>query len=292
MPDTLAPLLAGTAEGSFGASALVAQACAPDEAAAAKAAPSRGKKKAPKTVVGGFVASMVGLRKVLGASQCSFVRCIKPNKTMTPGAVERSMVAEQLRSLGVIQTCQVLKVGLPTRIRYADLSAALAPALPAELLTLLEQADDLGDDDDDADADADDDDAGAADGGEEKAAARRASQADAAATALTERQRRLVACVFFAFDVPPEAFELGYTRAFFRPGRVDVLNDILRFDRSDAAKASALISRCGRSRARPHGWWRRAVFRYVATGLPCGWWCRLVCSFRFVPADLYTPPCG
>jgi myosin heavy subunit len=35
-------------------------------------------------------------------------------------------VVEQLRSLGILQTCEVLKVGLPTRISYQELRVALA----------------------------------------------------------------------------------------------------------------------------------------------------------------------
>ncbi|CAN0330961.1 unnamed protein product, partial [Laminaria digitata] len=30
-------------------------------------------------------------------------------------------VVEQLRCLGVLRTCEVLKVGMPTRVSYADL---------------------------------------------------------------------------------------------------------------------------------------------------------------------------
>lgn len=33
----------------------------------------------------------------------------------------RSYVVEQLRCLGVLRTCEVLKVGMPTRISYIDL---------------------------------------------------------------------------------------------------------------------------------------------------------------------------
>lgn len=35
-----------------------------------------------------------------------------------------SYVVEQLRCLGVLRTCEVLKVGMPTRVSYADLKKA------------------------------------------------------------------------------------------------------------------------------------------------------------------------
>ena len=78
-PDALVALL-----GDRGAP-LLREACA-------AAAPPKGARRKPKTVCGGFVDSMVGLRRVLGASQCSFIRCIKPNAEMKPGGVDRGMV--------------------------------------------------------------------------------------------------------------------------------------------------------------------------------------------------------
>ena len=92
-----------------------------------------------------------------------------------------AQVAAQLRSLGVLQTCAVLKVGLPTRITYADLSASLAPALPPELLALLRADDDDGADGDGGSDDDDDDDDDDDGGGE--------------VTREAAREQRLVACV-------------------------------------------------------------------------------------------------
>ena len=89
-PDALVALLA-----EHGAP-LLRDACA---AAAPPAPKGGGARRKAKTVCGGFVDSMVGLRRVLGASQCSFIRCIKPNATMTPGEVERGMVRSLARAL-------------------------------------------------------------------------------------------------------------------------------------------------------------------------------------------------
>ena len=144
-----------------------------------------------------------------------------------------AQVAAQLRSLGVLQTCAVLKVGLPTRITYADLSASLAPALPPELLALLRADDDDGEDDaDDDDDDDDDDDGGDGDDGRAREGAREAA-----------REQRLVACVFHAFGVAPASYELGRTRAFFGPGQASVLDEILGFERADPEKVAALAER-------------------------------------------------
>lgn len=46
-------------------------------------------------------------------------------------------VVGQLRCLGLVQSCEVLKVGLPTRIKYADLKTHMA-SLPQATLDLFE----------------------------------------------------------------------------------------------------------------------------------------------------------
>lgn len=54
---------------------------------------------------------------------------------MVPGLFHRSYVTEQLRCLGILATCEVLKAGLPTRISYRELKRTLV-ALPSNTQAL------------------------------------------------------------------------------------------------------------------------------------------------------------
>uniref|UniRef100_A0A8C5V243 Myosin heavy chain 4 n=1 Tax=Microcebus murinus TaxID=30608 RepID=A0A8C5V243_MICMU len=49
-----------------------------------------------------------------------FVRCIIPNETKTPGAMEHELVLHQLRCNGVLEGIRICRKGFPSRIIYAD----------------------------------------------------------------------------------------------------------------------------------------------------------------------------
>lgn len=68
-----------------------------------------------------FITSMSELCETLSISQCSFIRCIKPNAAGKPCEFDRDFVVNQIRALGLVQVCEVMKVGLPTRISFAEL---------------------------------------------------------------------------------------------------------------------------------------------------------------------------
>ena len=70
-----------------------------------------------------FKMQMSSLSDLLSATNCTFIRCIKPNNSMTPGLFENRFVMDQVRSLGVVQTCEVLRQGLPARIQFAEIDA-------------------------------------------------------------------------------------------------------------------------------------------------------------------------
>lgn len=108
-------------------------------AAAAQATGSRRRRTGfnKPSVASTFLGSMKALKDVLGASTCSFIRCIKPNAAMVPDEFDKAYVVEQLRALGLLQTCEVLKVGLPTRISYSELMAATTD-LPPDALAIFE----------------------------------------------------------------------------------------------------------------------------------------------------------
>jgi myosin heavy subunit len=44
---------------------------------------------------------------------------------MKQGFFDNKYVVEQLRALGVLQACEILKVCLPTRVKYSEIKSAL-----------------------------------------------------------------------------------------------------------------------------------------------------------------------
>lgn len=93
------------------------------------------------TVASAFSHSMFQLSSLLVASNCLFIRCIKPNSFMEVDVMENEFIVNQLRSLGVLQTCEVLKLGMPTRLPYKELISALGPLiqkLPPNLIKTTE----------------------------------------------------------------------------------------------------------------------------------------------------------
>ena len=98
-----------------GGEALVSAKSSSASAAAAAAAANT------TTVSMQFSLQMRTLCALLDSTSCSFVRCVKPNARMAVGVFERSFVAAQLRAQGIPQTCEVLKLGMPTRVLFEDL---------------------------------------------------------------------------------------------------------------------------------------------------------------------------
>ncbi|KAJ8600185.1 hypothetical protein CTAYLR_001965 [Chrysophaeum taylorii] len=86
-----------------------------------------------KTVASRFTSSMTALSLTLTATDCGFVRCVKPTPKMVPGVFDRRYVADQLRALGIVAATEVLRVGLPHRIEYAALFATLPSSARAVL---------------------------------------------------------------------------------------------------------------------------------------------------------------
>ena len=89
--------------------------------------------KKSKFVTGTYAKQMQGLKDKLQSTQCNFIRCIKPNPKMQAGLFDRHYSIEQLRFLGVLNTCKVLKMGLPSRVGYEHVGEPLRAALPGKL---------------------------------------------------------------------------------------------------------------------------------------------------------------
>ena len=96
-----------------------------------------GKKAKHVTIT--YAKQMTGLKDKLMSTQCNFVRCIKPNAQMKAGIFDRHYSVEQLRFLGVLNTCKVLKLGLPSRVNYEHVGEPLRAALPAALKAKFER---------------------------------------------------------------------------------------------------------------------------------------------------------
>ncbi|KAJ1426230.1 P-loop containing nucleoside triphosphate hydrolase protein [Ochromonadaceae sp. CCMP2298] len=95
------------------------------------------------TIAALFAQSMQDLNQTLLATECHFVRCIKPNAHMQAGEFDNLYVLQQMRSLGIMQACEVLKVSLPSRVTYAQLKASLCLSLPPPLIQPLHGLSDI-----------------------------------------------------------------------------------------------------------------------------------------------------
>ena len=119
IPDGMGPLLESS-------SLRVVASLAPPSTSAAIRRPSLSSRKvSSSTVASKFTMSMTALCSALQLSNCSFIRCIKPNKEQKPRCFNNSYSLDQVRSLGLVQVCEVMKVGLPTRITYGELEQSL-----------------------------------------------------------------------------------------------------------------------------------------------------------------------
>jgi hypothetical protein len=79
------------------------------------------KKRANITMASLFANQIEQLCAVLESTSCHFIRCVKPNGGMMVGKFDRRYVVDQLRCLGVIQTCEVLRLNMPFRLTYQQL---------------------------------------------------------------------------------------------------------------------------------------------------------------------------
>ncbi|XP_042305447.1 myosin-1B isoform X4 [Sceloporus undulatus] len=85
-----------------------------------------GKKAAKKkgssfqTVSALFRENLNKLMSNLRSTHPHFVRCLIPNETKTPGAMEHDLVLHQLRCNGVLEGIRICRKGFPSRIIYGD----------------------------------------------------------------------------------------------------------------------------------------------------------------------------
>jgi len=75
------------------------------------------KAKTP-TVSAKFSDSLAHLIDTMTRCQPTFIRCIKPNNEKTPNKLELSVVLEQLRNTGMLETVRIRKLGFPRRYLF------------------------------------------------------------------------------------------------------------------------------------------------------------------------------
>ncbi|XP_031439916.1 myosin-7-like [Clupea harengus] len=93
---------------------------ADDEAAKSKEAGKKKKGSSFQTVSALHRENLNKLMTNLRSTHPHFVRCIIPNETKTPGAMENPLVMHQLRCNGVLEGIRICRKGFPNRILYPD----------------------------------------------------------------------------------------------------------------------------------------------------------------------------
>ncbi|XP_070704641.1 myosin-4-like [Pempheris klunzingeri] len=73
-----------------------------------------------QTVSALFRENLGKLMTNLRSTHPHFVRCLIPNETKTPGAMENHLVIHQLRCNGVLEGIRICRKGFPSRILYGD----------------------------------------------------------------------------------------------------------------------------------------------------------------------------
>eukprot|EP00045_Choanoeca_perplexa_P012455 m.135932 g.135932 ORF g.135932 m.135932 type:complete len:1063 (+) comp16014_c0_seq1:99-3287(+) len=89
-----------------------------------KRRPSRvqrgGRKAQVTTLLGAFKESLSELMTKLDASKPTFIRCIKPNAKKAAKDFDKSLVLQQLKCAGVLETVRIRKEGFAIRLTFAD----------------------------------------------------------------------------------------------------------------------------------------------------------------------------
>lgn len=68
-----------------------------------------------KSISGQFLEQLEELVKSLNSSACSYIRCIKPNETMSCKVFDSELVCKQLRCAGMLEAIRIRRCGFPIR---------------------------------------------------------------------------------------------------------------------------------------------------------------------------------
>ena len=161
-----------------------------------------------KTVVGKFHQQIHELIDTLENTSTSFVRCIKPNPSLTRAKnsktwFNRRYVSAQLSTLSIPQTVKVLSTGYPTRIPYKTLMEQYKSMLPKDAVERWEQS-------------------------------------------KSPDTKGFIEALFYAFEVERSKFKLGYSKVFFKSGQIGDLEKVFSASQSwqsDKAAQEAFVKR-------------------------------------------------
>ena len=88
------------------------------------------------TIAQVFTLDLDGLMKELTASHVHFVRCIKPNDALAPGAPDAGLVLDQLRFSGMLEAVALISSGYPGRIPFVEIHERFQGKLPDEIMRM------------------------------------------------------------------------------------------------------------------------------------------------------------
>ncbi|KAJ8981686.1 hypothetical protein NQ317_003407 [Molorchus minor] len=75
-------------------------------------------KKRPETAITQFKNSVNNLMSILRDKEPSYIRCIKPNDTKSPGIFDEELVRHQIKYLGLMENLRVRRAGFAYRRDY------------------------------------------------------------------------------------------------------------------------------------------------------------------------------
>uniref|UniRef100_A0A7E4VJX7 Myosin motor domain-containing protein n=1 Tax=Panagrellus redivivus TaxID=6233 RepID=A0A7E4VJX7_PANRE len=93
-------------------------------------------KLAAASVGNKFRSQLSVLLEKLRSTGTHFVRCIKPNSTMSPGKFEGGQILSQLKCSGMPSVLRLMHCGFPSRTSFTDLYATYESILPDQLKQL------------------------------------------------------------------------------------------------------------------------------------------------------------
>jgi len=73
-----------------------------------------------------FRTQLDALMSTLRSTTPHYIRCVKPNAFMAPGAVARGLVVKQLRYSGVLEVVRIRREGYPIRMAFEGLHREFA----------------------------------------------------------------------------------------------------------------------------------------------------------------------
>lgn len=148
-----------------------------------------------------FQKQLSSLMETLKSTSPHFVRCVNPNQFKRSEMFDADYVRPQLRCGGIIEALRVLKLGYPSRIPYQQIYERYGQILPKDIM-------------------------GSGDQGAE-------------VTAL--RQKDFCEVIFTAFGISPKDYQFGLTKVFFKPGKQEVLEQLLGVESKVAPEMFAKI---------------------------------------------------